>query len=575
MPDFDLGNNTQIIIFLVIVALVLILFVIFVSFFVSRHGDKKYRKDIKDQANTVRVYIIDIKNNMVRFFNRSNIREQRTISVTDFYNQFPNFEREKLIEWIASLLDSSETAPDYFEIDVIMSKNKKAYFSMLQVQEVNKDKQIVHLESYLLRYLPPKTNEGKVVSASSMEEISRILLDNSPFRGVAVAFNFHYKRSTSSNRNGSFDRLIFTQIKELISPHITPNRYYIEPSQHEIVVFDTRLTSHSSIMLFVHSIVNDINRFLSLNSLIDQVGITVGVVEHKFFPNEAEKLLHQSLSVAAYGQEDNELITWYEQGMRGDDTIDQSNRTEVENIIRNRKLKFLYRPILDSEKLKILGYQSFIQPFDTFFDSIAELKEYAVRTEDDKDLFGTIARNVIAHFINEKSGDYHRLFFNVLWAEKPYILKTFGHINRIKETHIVLVFAEEDMSDQTYDDEVMIGELRAYKVKGYEVALRLADKDLLLNSTFYDMFDFFILDEKMTNDINTNSRRRMDMRSLVEKLLKYNKPIIATDLQNWNAIELVIKSGIKYIASETISPSDEMILPISQKNLNKIKTMAS
>ena len=65
------------------------------------------------------------------------------------------------------------------------------------------------------------------------------------------------------------------------------------------------------------------------------------------------------------------------------------------------------------------------------------------------------------------------------------------------------------------------------------------------------------------------------MRSLVEKLLKYNKPIIATDLQNWNAIELIVKSGIRFVASDTLSASDEMILPISQKNLNKIKAMAS
>ncbi len=575
MPNFNVENTPQLILFIVMASLIFVILIIFLSFFISAHGDKKYRREIKEQANTVRIYIIDVKNNVVRFFNRSNIREQRTISVTDFYNQFPNFEREKLIEWIAALIDGSKNAADYFEIDVFTSKNKKHYLSMLQVQEVDRGKELIHLESYLLRYLPPKVSEGKVVTASSMEEIARVLLDNSPFRGVVVDFNFFYKRSSTQNKAGSFDRLIFTHIKEAISNHFTQNRYYLEPSQHEIVVFDTRLSSHSSIMLFVHSLVNDINRFLSLNSLIEQIGISVGIVEHKFFPNDAEKMLRQAMVVAAYGQEDNELITWYEQGMRGDDTIEQSNRTEVENIIRNKKLKFLYRPIFDAEKMKVLGYQSFVQPFDTFFDSIGELKEYATRTKDDKELFGTISRNVISRFINEKSGDYLRLFFDVLWQEKPYILKTFGHINRIKETHIVLVFSETDINNQTDDDEIMISELRTYKVKGYEIALKLADKDLLLNSTVYDMFDFFILDEKMTHDINTNSRRRLQMRSLVEKLLKYNKPIIATDLQNWNAVELVIKSGIHYVASETISPSDEMILPISQKNLNKIKAMAS
>ncbi|MFA5481204.1 MAG: hypothetical protein WC282_02320, partial [Bacilli bacterium] len=548
---------------------------VLVSFIVSHYGDTKYRREIKEQSNSIRVYILDIKNNVVRFFNRSNIREQRLVSVTDFYNQFPNFEREKLIEWVASLLDASKTTPDYFEIDVITSKNKKAYFSMLQVQEVDKEKQIIHLESYLLRYLPTNSSDGKSAAATTMEEIARILIDNSPFRGVTIAYNFFYKRTQAQSKTASFDRLIFTQIKELISPHITQNRYFIEPSKHEIVIFDTRLTSHSSIMLFVHSIINDINRFLSLNSLIDQVGISVGIVEHKFFPNEAEKLLRQSLIVAGYGQEDNELITWYEQGMRGDDSLDQSNRTEVENIIRNKKLKFMFRPVFDSEKMRILGYQSFVVPFDTFFDSIDELKEYATRTEDDKELFATIARNVISRFINEKSSDYLRLFFDVLPQEKPYILKTFGHINRIKETHVVLVFNEKDLNDQTDDDEIMINELRAYKVKGYEIALKLVDKDLLLNSTVYEMFDFFILGSGVTQDINTNNRMRMKMRSLVEKLLKYNRPIIASELQNWNAIELVVKSGIHYLSSETISPNDEMILPISQKNLNKIKAMNS
>jgi len=548
---------------------------IILSYIISHRGDKKYRQAIKDQSNSVRVYILDVKNNIVRFFNRSNIREQRVISVTDFYNQFPGLEREKLIEWVSSLLDATKTTPDYFEIDVVTSKNRKTYFSMLQVQEVDKDKEIVHLESYLLRYLPTKMSDGKSASVATMEEISRVLLDNSPFRGVTIALSFFYKRVQIQGKIDTFDRLIFAQIKEIVSPHITQNRYFIEPSKHEIVIFDMRLTSHSSVMLFVHSLANDINRFLSLNSLVDQIGVSVGIVENKFFPNEAEKLLRQSLVVASYGQEDSELVTWYEQGMRGDDAIDQTNRTEVENIIRNRKLKFLFRPVLDTEKMKIIGYQSFVKPFDTFFDSIEELKEYAARTEDDKELFATISRNVISRFISEKTGDYLRLFFEVTPQDKPFILKTLSHINRIKEAHIVLVFSESSINDYTDDDEIMINELRSFKVKGYEIGLTLSDKDLMLNSNVYEMFDFFIVGLSMTQSIKTDSRMRLQMRSLVEKLLKYNKPIIASELQNWSSIELVIKSGIRFVSSEIISPNDEMVLPISQKNLNKIKTMAS
>ena len=96
MPIFDFTDIPNLILVCVVGALFLALLVVLITFLISRHSDIKYRKDIKEQANTVRVYIIDIKNNTVRFFNRSNIREQRLLSVTDFYNQFPNFEREKL-----------------------------------------------------------------------------------------------------------------------------------------------------------------------------------------------------------------------------------------------------------------------------------------------------------------------------------------------------------------------------------------------------------------------------------------------------------------------------------------------
>jgi hypothetical protein len=142
-------------------SLIFVILIIFLSFFISAHGDKKYRREIKEQANTVRVYIIDVKNNVVRFFNRSNIREQRTISVTDFYNQFPNFEREKLIEWIAALIDGSKNAADYLRSTSLPSKNKKHYLSMLQVQEVDRGKELIHLESLSPSLFAAKVSEGK------------------------------------------------------------------------------------------------------------------------------------------------------------------------------------------------------------------------------------------------------------------------------------------------------------------------------------------------------------------------------------------------------------------------------
>ena len=575
MPFFkDLLENTEkLILFISASSLILALIIIFLIYFISRGKDKKDRQLLINQANTIRIFVYDIKNNTVRYFNRSNLREQKVISVTDFYQQFPQSETDKLVNWIAALLDETKTTPDYLEIDVTTSKDKKTYFSMLQVEEVNYDQQIIHLESYLLRYLPPKVNQSKVKQASSMDEISKILLTNSPFKGVAIAFDFYYKRVYTKQKMGLLDAVIFTQIKQLFYPYISNHRYYIEPSHHQIVVYDTRLTSHSSTTFFVHSLLNEINRYLSLNSLFDRIGVAVGIVEHKFFPNDGEKLLKQSLSVAKLAQESTETIMWYEQGMRGDDAINLANQTEVENIIRNKKLKYYYRPVLDVDKLKIIGYETFVEPFDTFFASLLDLKEYAIRTDDEQELFATISRHLINRFINEKGSPYLRLFFDLLWQEKPFILKTLQHIKGLKEIHLVFVFSEENLSEQRLDDEIIVNELRSYKVKGYEIGLRLDDVDLLLNATIYEMFDYFILGDNLTKNIHSDNRQRVQMRSLIEKLLKFDKNIVANDLDSWNAIELAIQSGVRYLGSEIISPKDEMILPIAQKVLTKIKTI--
>ena len=46
------------------------------------------------------------------------------------------------------------------------------------------------------------------------------------------------------------------------------------------------------------------------------------------------------------------------------------------------------------------------------------------------------------------------------------------------------------------------------------------------------------------------------------------------ELEGWVSIELVIKAGVNYISSETISPSSDMLLPVDKKKCNKIAMMA-
>ena len=88
-------------------------------------------------------------------------------------------------------------------------------------------------------------------------------------------------------------------------------------------------------------------------------------------------------------------------------------------------------------------------------------------------------------------------------------------------------------------------------------------------------FDSFVVGASVISDIGKNDRIRVSLRTLIEELLKYHKPIIANDLENMNAVELIVKSGIEYVSSDALSKMSEMILPLEKKKMEKIVTIAN
>ena len=70
-----------------------------------------------------------------------------------------------------------------------------------------------------------------------------------------------------------------------------------------------------------------------------------------------------------------------------------------------------------------------------------------------------------------------------------------------------------------------------------------------------------------------SQRALYNFRGLVEKLLKYNRPIVAADIPDWDSVELMKSLGINLVSSEVISPKDENVLPIPLKSVMKIKNI--
>ncbi len=550
-----------------------VLIVLIISFILAQTSSKRYKNDIYETSNSLRVFIIDAKNDRVRYFNRSRLQRKKTSTITAFYNQFPANERDKIITWVGDLLDDTPNTPKYLEINVLINFNKKSYFSLLQVTKVDHTKGIIYLESYILKYMyATKTKNIKVRKFLSREKFIACLNAYHQPKGVTFAIDFYNRRTLEEE----IPHLLFSQIKNVLVPYITPYRPMIEHGDNKLIISDLKILQRTNMLAFINTLRNEINRFLMISSETDTVGFSFGVAENKYFYNSIDSLIDSVVELSQVAKEDGKDFLIFEEGKKINLEGDVLHyRTEVERIIQDKKIRYTYQPIYNVAKSRMLGYQAHFEPLDSLFDSIDELKAYAIRTEDDKELFATIARNSISRFIQQRDGVSLKLFFPLSINEIGYVNRTFSHISSIKEANIVLIFSESeilDLSTDAMDSTIQL--IKTFKSKGYEVALLIDENEAALPSNAYEIFDFFILSVSahITNR-KLQNRQLPSFQALIEKLLRYNRPILAIDIPTWSLVEYVIKLGIDIVSSDAIAPGDENILPLNRKSITKLKNM--
>ena len=556
---------------------VVVVIVILVTFIVTESRNQMYKRMLEEQSNSVRVFILNLREDKVQYFNVTALQNVHHCTLSEFYQKFPIAEQKKVINWINAVADPTTQAPDYLETDIQENHTRRQYFSMLQVEAVDSERQILHLQSYLLKYMGTSKNDGpNNHGLSTMKEVEEAILSVGTRRGITLAFRFIYKRITDKDKE--IEPLTFNQFKNALFPFLQGKRYLMQASGNELVFCDLRIEEKAKGIYLVRSCLNAVNRYLALNGVSSSIDVRVGVAEHRHFAKEPEKIVETARRLAAEAFADKEPVIWYERGRKSYTAADDSSyRTEVERIINEKKLRYKFRPVFAVEPGKVIGYLTKAEPIETYFDSMGDLKDYAMRTEDDRSLFHTVAKETIQRFLSERPSDEQCLFYSVRLVERGYMLLTFARLPGARNAHLVLTFNEADISSHLdhMDEDGIISDMRAIKAKGYEVALSLNSSQLQLSNKVYGAFDYFICSFAFENATveGSSTRLRSHLHTLVEKLLKYNKPIIASDFDGWPALELMVRSGLEYISSEAFAPYDVMMNPINPKTIKRVKDM--
>ena len=530
---------------LLVLLAVAIFVVIVVSMILSNHENVNVKKKFELAENTTRIICIDAKNNKVRYFNKSDIEHQVVCSVEEFLNNFPMEEKVRFEKWIDELLSTKKNVSDYLEVDVIFEREKKSYYSFLQLQKLDKRKKIIHLESYVMKYLDVKNKTDK-------KKLSNITVTN-------IEQMLTIEKMKNKNK-GSF---LF-----VIAPYLTSNCTIADYSQSSFTIYYPGISSRKNLLRLMHSISKTISKYLKINSYNEDYNYSITGTLINEDNCTYKQLVRNTKSISVTAMDHNDHIMIYDDNSVSSVEITSSYENEFNTLISKRDFKILYQPVINIKTGAILAYNSTIKCNNTIFSNIQELKEYAYKVGKIKDLFTMFNKKILSRYLNENIS-------NVKVLEREHVAKSFSHIAGIDSEDIILTFSELEISEWLSEEEEIISSINNLKEHGYKVALKIDKKELLLTNELMKVFDYFILDSELIKDCRRSGRSILIIHTLIDTLKSYDKNIIAYGLDTNNSMYLICKMGIKYVSSNLISQADEMILPIEKKKLSKVMTLVN
>lgn len=552
--------------------------IVFAILLVEEITHARFYKQLREKSNSVRVYKIDFIKEEVTYFNITSPQFVYHTALGAFYNSFPANQHKALRDWINAILENDEEKTDMLEIDMYDAKLRKQYFSLLQVDAYTPEEKVLHLSSYFLKYM--EVNKNSKDSAHGMvnyRHLVDIINNSNKKRGYTIVYRFIFKRVQDQDKE--MDPFMMNQLKNSLYPYTNSHAFMAELSGNEICLTDVGILGREKGLRLCRSGLNSVRQYLALNGHLSKVDVYCGIVPNYSFPGEGEKIIQCAQESALYGSNIKKSISWYEQHYEEISHMqDFTYKSEIQRVINEKKLVYLYRPIFNVDFKEVIGYFLKVNLEDSLFTDIDSFKDSAIRIGEDKDVYSTIIRETIPLYVNSRETPDQCLFLPIRNEERSYMLTKLSHLQSSKEANIVFVYSEENTLGfiDAHNIENFISDLKSIKSKGYKIALWLQEGDRSLPNEVYAEYDYFICSfAKPKEGTSSNTAIRSKLHSLVEKLLKFGKPIIANDIDDWGALELIVRSGLRYISSDVFAKYSEEIKPVSTKSIRRVKEFSN
>lgn len=549
------------------------------TYFVLRHKDMKFVHDLGYESSGARCYRIDSIHNSVTYFDVSNFANVKNTTIEQFYSSFPTEEQGKVHSWVDSILSGKQTT-NFLQVNVYLKNHKKTSSSFLRITKSSPSNGLIHLENYLLKNSTKKKASVPAVPFISETQFSNEIKKNGASRGTTFCFAIKRKRQEGFDNN--VPRSVCSKFRSALDRYLFGNCKLMKLSENELLVCNFDINGQEEAVAYALRTINGVTNAMTNKSKSTEPTYIVkaGIVANKELFGDTESLIDYSHRTALNAYETSSELVYYRKGFDDYVNFDVAKyRSEVEKIIFDKRINNYFQPVYGVSRHSVLGYVSKPVPDAdrTSFSTIEELKNYAIRAKDQNNLFGYLAKTIVSRFVSERPLRSQRLFYPIMVRELQTVPAIFTNLKGAKESNLNFMLKESEVIAGTKQMGLdnMIALLKNIHLAGFSLGLVVKGNSINVEDSILKLMDIFFVDFK--ND-DTDSKHmdmviRSQLHALVEKLLKYKKIIVGANLADWNAIELVVGSGIDYVSSDQFGPYQNGFVPLREKDEIRLKEM--
>lgn len=584
MKEWFLKNQSQIMTAMVIIFSILAITII-VLLVLSSLSKKKQEDHLRFKKRKCYVFTINMEQRSVIFFERTNPRDQVSMTLDVLYKHILNpKERDLFQEWLENLFVDNHNLLS----EIVLNFDGKQILSLFfTVDSLNIEKKMIHLSSYNVEYLQDSLKRRKYFMAPLKEmqglPIDSIYTKKNASNGALIFVRFFPldKRLEESKQNA-----IINELKQVLLLFIKERRSRTRVEFEDskcFVILDVNTLSLAEKQQVVFQLIKRMNSRLEINSCQEDFNFSIGVAELKYF-TDGKKCLEVARNKSMAAERQDSKMEWYANGDTVKEFGEEVWEQELDNAIhgkkKDRRLQFLYAPLVQASlPAKMFGYITYVEPENSEFHSFEEMKIKANEYNRNYELLSLTSKTLINKFYNEvvkrliEGGQENnlRLFLPVMIYDKELIIKVLSEIRHTKDCHVVIMIDENDMNEivsKNYEEAIEY--LKSIKKKKYEIALALKGSNLTWANGVYEVFDYFVIDKTLTS-----GKESLDSSSAIKrlctKLKVFQKPLVALDMMNKAMIQILRERGFYIFGGNAIEMRNEDIVELTPRKMSVVR----